>query len=111
MAKRVKDELLAYRLEFGVVDKKQCTQEENKLYSELLKEGKPLPKGVFKYVDLDNWFYTVEGDELNDAEKSEYLAYKQLNMLKTIKNCVLFFTVLAGIGLVFGIISGLMILL
>lgn len=101
----LREELRQYKFEFDLLRKIPCTKHENKVYQQLLKKGGTLPEGVFAYV-YDNGeisttaFYTVYEADLNEAEIQEYLTYKQLSLIKTIKNCVLFFTVLTVIGMV-----------
>lgn len=92
-----------HRFENDLLQKIPCTKQENKEYEQLLKEGGTLPDGVFAYVydgiTSTTDFYTVYEADLSESEIREYLTYKQLNMIKTIKNCVLFFTVLTIIGM------------
>lgn len=101
-------ELLAYKEQFNLIQKIPCTKEENKLYSQLIRSGKPLPQNVVKYeypvsMDYDE-FYTVYIPDVSAAEIQEYLTYKQLALLNTIKNCVMFFTILTIISLVGGLL-------
>jgi hypothetical protein len=70
-----------------------------------LKNGEKLPDGVFGYEYNDgevskSEFYTIYEADLSEAEIEEYLTCKQLSMINTIKKCVLFFTILAAIGIV-----------
>ncbi len=101
----LRDELRAHKFEFGLLQKVPCSKQENKEYQNLLKDGKTLPEGVYAYV-YDNGetsnseFYTISETELTESEIREYLTYKQLSLIKTIKNCVMFFTVLTIIGMV-----------
>ena len=104
----IKQKLRSYKFEFDLLQKLPCSQEENKAYLDLLKAGQPLPEGVFRYeyqsgIESDE-FYTVYEPELTAEEISEYLTYKKLHMLRTIKNCVVFFVVLTVIFLVLGYI-------
>jgi len=100
----LRDELHLLKFEFDLLQKSPCSKEENKMYKKLLKEGGCLPEGVFAYI-YDNGdistteFYTIYEPDLTEAEIAEYLTYKKLSLIKTIKNCVMFFTILAIIGL------------
>lgn len=101
---RLRDELNDYKLEFGLKEKRLCSTEENKRYQNLIKNGEKLPDGVYTEIDADgeistNSFYTMVDTDLTDDEIKEYIALKQLKLIKTIKNCVLFFTILTLIGL------------
>lgn len=103
--------LRSYRIGYGVAEKTYCTQEENNEYYKILKEGGTLPEGVYQTAYNDEGsvasteFYTVKEIELTESERMEYLTYKQLDLLRTIKNCVVFFTVLAVIGMAIALIS------
>lgn len=97
-------ELLAYKEQFDLIQKIPCTKEENKAYTQLLKNGQPLPQHVYKYEYSlsEDWeeFYTLYIPNLTEHEINEYLTYKQLSLLNTIKNYLLFFVILTIIGLV-----------
>lgn len=100
----LRQDLTEFKEKFNLIQKIPCSNEENKRYTQLSREGKPLPENVHKYdysagMD-DEEFYTLYIPELSADEINEYLTYKQLALLNTIKNCVVFFTVLTIIGLV-----------
>ena len=104
----IKQKLRSYKFEFDLLQKIPCSQEENKAYLDLLKAGQPLPEGVFRYeyqsgIESDE-FYTVYEPELTADEIAEYLTYRKLHMLRTIKNCVVFFVVLTIVSMVLGFI-------
>ncbi len=101
----LRDELRSYKFEFDLLQKIPCSKQENKEYQKLLKDGGVLPEGVFAYVydsgeTSTTEFYTVYETDLTESEITEYLTYKKLNLIRTIKNCVMFFTVLTIIGMV-----------
>ena len=99
----LKNELRSYRIEYDVLKKTPCTKEECKEYQKILDNDGTLPDGVYKDTDTNYEtlsFYTVDESNLTEAETMEYLTYKQLHMLKTIKNCVLFFTTLTIISMI-----------
>jgi hypothetical protein len=101
----LRDELRAHKFEFDLLQKIPCSKQDNKEYAKLLKQGGTLPEGVYAYVYDDgeistNEFYTIYETDLTEAEIQEYLTYKQLSLIRTIKNCVVFFTVLTIIGMV-----------
>ena len=80
------------------------------------KEGVPLPDGVEEFTTEElgtNYatgdgpsgeFYHLYQANLTESELTEYLTYKKLDMLRTIKNCIVFFTVLTVISLTLAII-------
>ena len=97
--------LRAHKFEFDLLQKIPCTKQENKEYQKLLKDGGTLPEGVYAYVnDIGETsateFYTIYETDLTESEIREYLTYKQLSLIRTIKNCVMFFTVSAIIGMI-----------
>ncbi len=101
----LREALREYKFKFDLLQKIPCTKEENKVYAKLLKDGGTLPEGVYAYVyesgaESSDEFYTIYEPDLTEAEIAEYLTYKRLSILNTIKNCVMFFTVLTIIGMV-----------
>lgn len=101
MAKPIIDlrsKLRSYKFDFNLLQPISCSTEDNKAYKKLLKDGQPLPDGVYGYKMQNNEesveFYTVYETDLTEQEITEYLTYKKLKLLNTIKNCVVFFTVL-----------------
>ena len=103
----LRDELRAHKFEFDLLQKIPCTKQENKEYQKLLKDGGTLPEGVYAYVYVydsgetsTTEFYTIYETDLTESEIREYLTYKQLSLIRTIKNCVMFFTVLTIIGMI-----------
>ena len=95
----LRDELRSYKFEFDLLQKIPCSKQENKKYEQLLKDNGVLPEGVYAYIgDNDapskTEFYTIYETDLTESEIAEYLTYKKLSLIKTIKNCVMFFTVL-----------------
>ena len=112
MAKKemnLRDEIRNYKFEFDLLQKIPCTKQENKEYERILKNGGELPDGIYAYT-YDSGevsttdFYTIYESDLSEAEIREYLTYKQLSFMKTIKNCVLFFTILAIVSMVISFI-------
>lgn len=105
----LKEQLMYDRFEFNLLQKIPCSKEENKKYAQILKDGEALPKGVFEYSYGDGTtstteFYTIYKTDLNQEEIDEYLKFKQLKFIKTIKNCVVFFTVLTVLSIIAGFI-------
>jgi hypothetical protein len=99
-------ELEQLKYELGILQEVDCSDEENEKYRKLLQKNEPLPNGILhrnpdsstEYAS----FYKVEKTVLSKDELSNYIQYKQLKTLTTIKNCVVFFTVLTVISLIFG---------
>ncbi len=99
--KDLRAELANHYAEFGFIQANPCSNEENEKYNELLKNGGTLPENVRQY-DGGYWgeFCTISKTDLTEEEKREYITFKQLSLLKTIKNCAVFFTVLTIIDIV-----------
>jgi len=94
---------------WDVVERVECTDEENKQYSEM----ETLPENVKRIMEdgkETGRYIRYDSADLTDQETMEYLAYKQLELLGSIKSYLLFFVVLAVIGLVGGLISVLSVL-
>ena len=109
MAKQEKDlreVLRSYKYDFDLIQKVSCTKEENAEYTARVKAGQALPENVYRYQyetgEESFEFYRIHEPELTEQEIAEYLTYKQLKLLNTIKNCVVFFTVLTVISMVIG---------
>lgn len=100
-----KDKLMDYRINHQIDEAIPCSEAENIRYRHILATNGTLPEGVFQYEDnegdLSSYdFYTVSKSELTPKEINEYLAHKQLDMIKTIRNCVIFFTVIVVLSLI-----------
>ena len=101
----IKAELQQLRFDMEFLQKIDCSKEENRTYLKMIKNGETLPDGIYQYKDATTGeyvesFYTIYDTQLTDAEKQEYIQYKELLHIKTIKNCVVFFTVLTVISLI-----------
>ena len=99
----MRKKLRMYKFEYDLLQKIPCSKQENKEYLQLLKNGETIPENIYRYkssngIPLDE-FYTIYEPDLTDEEIQEYLTYKQLEMLKTIKQCIVFFTVLTVVSL------------
>lgn len=104
----LREELEDLKYRNGLLQKIDCSIEDTKKYQQMIKNGEPLPDGVFQYKDqtgtpVDS-FYTIYQADLDEKEKLEYFILKQSLHIQTIKNYVLFFTVLAVISLLFWVL-------
>lgn len=94
-------QLREYRFEHNVLQRIPCSKSECKEYSKLRKEGLPLPEDVScDEIYSEDYFYRVEQTALSDKELAELLQYRQLALLKTIRNGMVFFVTLTVIGLI-----------
>jgi hypothetical protein len=114
MAKNIynlRDELRQLQFENYLLQKIDCSRSDSKKYVQMIKNGEKLPDGVFQYKSDTGEklysFYTIYESDLTESEKLEYFMLKQ-NMstdnIRTIKNCVVFFTVITVITLVLSFI-------
>lgn len=115
MAKEKQDlrkDLEQCRFDMGFLQKIDCSYEENKKYAKMLKAGEQLPDGVYQIKDYNtgepiNSFYTIYDPKLTAEEKNEYIQYRNYLNIKTIKNCMVFFTVLTVISLIGAVVLAL----
>ena len=85
------------------LDGVHCSAEEAEAFGAMNPEG--LPSDVYENPDpAEGTRYCRYADTESDIERQ--LAVLNANNIKTIKNCVVFFTVLAVLGLAVGIIMG-----
>ena len=94
-------ELQNFRQEYGVAQGLFCPQKDNEKYAQMVKDGIPLPEGIYEYKDgtAEKRYYTVCAPEISADEIAELLAYKKLGYLRTIKNCAVYFVALSVIGI------------
>ena len=100
----------------NVIPVTDCSHEENICFTKLLKEEKPLPDGVYPFhTEEGELFYDVNDpdvimfyrrEEVSETERTELVLLKTYEALKTIKGCVIFFTVLIVLNLLAEIIMG-----
>nr|MCR4693067.1 hypothetical protein [Bacillota bacterium] len=107
----LREELRSLYFDALLLQKIDCSREDNEKYRQLLKNNEPLPNGVYEYKisGVDEYkmpagegsgtFYTIYQPELTQEEKLEYITFKQLKMISTIKSCVVFFATLTAISL------------
>ena len=108
--KDVRQELFDKQVEYGFLKIVDCSVQENTEYANMKNSGESLPHNVRQYKDTQNdqyvdKYYYLKDSKLSDVEKQEYLKYIELDRLNTIKNCLIFFTVLTIISLILGFIA------
>ena len=83
------------RAEFKQLVRVPCSDEDAKKYRECMKDGTSLPTGIEYSIsygvnnEVEYSFYTIKS-KLSEEE----LKFTQLEMINTIKNCLLFFVIL-----------------
>lgn len=104
-----KQKLTQHRMDFGIVKAIPCTPQGNEHFRKMVANGQPLPEDVYQedgeYDVEEATFYRVPEPEMSKDELFEMLTYKQLKLLTTIRNCVLFFTILTILSLAAGLIA------
>lgn len=95
----------------GLIKKNIIQHEETREeYQQLENENKPLPDGVYPTrVDGYREYCTIENavPDMTSEEIDRLIAMRQAKDIRTIRNWVIFFGVLAVIGLVGGFIAAL----
>lgn len=108
MRKEFDERLLELKYENGLCQEIDCTEEENKMFMELLKNKEKLPIDIAQHTDSNgiklDTFYRVVPLEIASEKIQEYCALRNLKNIKTIKNCVVFFTVITVMSLIATII-------
>ena len=111
---KLTNELEELKYKLGILQEVDCSDSETEKYRSLLKQGMPLPNGVrrsapdaYDESDENAMFCKTEETKLSKEELAEYLQYKQLSTLLTIKKCVVFFTALTIISLASSAIAAL----
>ena len=107
--KNLREDLKDLKYRNGLLENINCLKEDTEKYRQMVKNGEPLPDGIFQYKNemgtpVDS-FYTIYEADLSDEEKSEYFLLRQSSHIRTIKNCIVFLTVLAAIRLFFWVLS------
>ena len=107
----IRDEIRYAKLGIGLLQEMPCTKEDNKKYRDMVKRGEALPEGIFQYETSDGFvldeFYSIYDPQLTDKAQQEYIALMQYKEIKTIRRCVVFFTVLTVISLILLFIVGI----
>ena len=117
MAKQPLDmvrELNTLRYESNLRQKIDCTPNDNKQYTRMLKDGQAIPEGIFQYKNDQGYvidsFYKAFIPPLSEQEKIEYILLKQNAHLKTINGYMTYFFVISIISLIAGVIAVMTIL-
>ena len=114
VSKEARSYLRQYRREAGLEKLVDCTDKENMKYLDMINSGQPLPDGIIRQVTENDkstdYFYKQFKSSLSDAEQLEYLSHIQIRLLKTIKNCLVFFVVLTILGILWMVVTTLKLL-
>jgi len=102
------NELVKLKVKAGVLDRVNCSDDENKQFASAVKSGS-LPDGVYQHTSDGNpvnQFYRVKDGESSMQDIEDYAKLKQMALLEentksvvSIKNMVIFFVVLTVLNL------------
>ncbi|MCL2695549.1 MAG: hypothetical protein FWE69_04415 [Clostridiales bacterium] len=96
-------QITEYRKTYGIVATRTLSEDEAKKYKGLEELPNDITRKKEEYGS-DTYQQTIIRAK-DHKERMEYLKYKELDMIKTIKGCVVFFTVLTVMSLVIGVVS------
>ena len=108
----IKKKLVEYRKEYGLIQKVVCSDEESRMYEEMIRSGKELPAGIVRVYDSWDYendeekyvYYREVEEELTYEERMEYLEFEKLKGIKAIKNHTAFFVTLTIISLIASVV-------
>ena len=82
-----------------------CTEEENKIYKQMVNKNEKLPDNIVASAD-GYCFYKKEPLNFTQEERNEMLMYEQIELLSKIEGYGSFFFGLAIIGIFLGVVGG-----
>ena len=95
--KDMREQLKLLRYQNDLLQADECGKEESEALKAKLNAKEPLPEGV--RVNESGTFYRLKESGLSPEETMEYIMLRQLKVMKHIRGCLIFFVVLAAIGL------------
>lgn len=90
------------KVNLGITRYINCTESENIAFRNLIRQNKALPPNVYLVKGTNNISTACFFKVLEPPEKDidDYLKYSQFKMIRTIKNCAVYFTTLSIISLI-----------
>lgn len=83
-------------IELGILTQIPCSKKENEYYQSLVEEGGNLPNNIFEYDGhLNSAYYSIDAESLVLDEIKTLMVCKQAAYLRSIKNGVTFFVIIA----------------
>lgn len=95
----MRDEFNWLRMDHKIVEKEYCSDVETQIIADKIKEGKPIDSEIYK-DEINFKYFRYSDTDLTIEEIKELILYKQLDYIRTIKNCVIFFTVIIAFSLI-----------
>ncbi len=96
--KDLRAELREMRFALDLTQKVYCNKDEEKSLRKMKKEKLPLPDDI--KIDDDGFFYRHIDTDLSEQEIEQLFSYRQITYLRSIKNSMLFFVILATISII-----------
>ena len=100
----MKSKTLEYKAKLGLGNSLMCTKAQNDELNETVKRGEKLPSNVvaYEFIEEINYYkFVIYNEDSSSIDQIEdYLKYKKLYDLQTIKKCMVYFTTLSVICLV-----------
>lgn len=110
MKQTFKEALIQEKYDAGVFFQEvECSEEECPKYAAMMKNNEKLPENIVCFNtddDCDEFIKLIPLD-ISHEDLQDYCALVQTRDIRTIKKCVIFFTVLAIIGLLGALIYGI----
>ena len=105
-----KEALMQEKYDAGVFFQEvECSEEECQKYAAMMRNKENLPENIVCFNtddDCDEFIKLIPLD-ISHEDLQDYCALRQTRDIRTIKKCVIFFTVLAIIGLLGALIYGI----
>lgn len=98
-----KEQLNSLRLMYGTFTRKECDEETSKKYKEIVTKEKSyekLPNNVKCVMSMGTYRFFYLDSKMTENEIYEFIGYKIITLLSTIKNCIMFFTICGIVALV-----------
>ena len=111
MANGIKKRLKLYQVEYKLLNEQQCSQKDSDAYFHLRQSGQELPDDVYEVITgtTNRSYHKITSDAplLDNQDRMEFLMYKNLELLRSIKNCNIFLVVVTAINLASAIIGAI----
>ena len=105
--KNINREIHYAQLNLSLLERRDCTDEENEAFLQMLRDGHPLPPDIYRYEksngnELDE-FYRINDPRPTEEELRTYLSLKRYEELRAIRRCLVILIVLGALGLTVGL--------
>ena len=106
MNRTAKSILKDFYYQYGVKAIEPCLDSENYRIAQSIANSTPIEKKIFELTDANGnglGKYCRINDILSHDEITDYLAFKQIDILSQIKKCLVFFVTITVIGFLVGL--------